>query len=309
MSIPTITTPATNLDARAAWSILTEPADHIAGALTDALGHADALTAVTSGALADALPNHDPRDVADAQKRWNGRLPSLTRLVDDALTRAAQHGITLIDPSQIPGLADLGTGKPHALWIKGDTTALNNPLTTKIALIGARASTGYGDNITAQLAHDIAAAGLTTISGGAYGIDGAAHRAALATGGATIAFTAGGADRAYPAGHSDLFGRIATADRSALISEVAPGATPTKWRFLTRARLIAAASAATVVVEAGSRSGSLNTASHANALNRGLGAVPGPITSAASSGCHRLLRDYQATAITSGAEAIELLNT
>ena len=128
-----------------------------------------------------------------------------------------------------------------------------------------------------ELSADLAASGIPIVSGAAYGIDGAAHRAALADGGATIALVAGGVDRPYPTGHSSLIDRIAT--QGAVVSELPCGASPTKWRFLARNRLIAAISAATVVVEAGWRSGSLNTAGHAAALGRSIGAVPGPVTS------------------------------
>ncbi|MGO4276716.1 DNA-processing protein DprA, partial [Paenibacillus sp. TAF58] len=127
------------------------------------------------------------------------------------------------------------------------------------------ASAGLGDR------------GLATVSGGAYGIDGAVHRASLASDATTIAFLAGGVDRLYPAGHSDLLRRVG--ERGLLIAELPCGSSPTKWRFLMRNRLIAAASAATVVVEAGRRSGSLNTAGHAASIGRPLGAVPGPVTS------------------------------
>ena len=112
------------------------------------------------------------------------------------------------------------------------------------------------------------------MQGGAYGIEGAAHRAALATGGDTIAVLANGVDRAYPAGHSELLDRVA--DVGLLVSEVAPGTTPTRHRFIARARLMAALSAATVVVEAGARSGSMKVAHDAHQLSRVVGAVPGP---------------------------------
>ncbi|MGB3376664.1 MAG: DNA-processing protein DprA, partial [Microbacterium sp.] len=109
---------------------------------------------------------------------------------------------------------------------------------------------------------------------------------------------------AYPIGHQQLFDRIRAG--GAVLSEVPCGSAPTKWRFLQRNRLIAAAGAATVVVEAGWRSGSLNTAGHAAALGRPLGAVPGPISSAASAGCHRLLREYDAVCVTNAQEVREL---
>ena len=156
-----------------------------------------------------------------------------------------------------------------------------------------------------ELSADLAGQGVSIVSGAAYGIDGAAHRAALTAGGTTIALLAGGADRAYPAGHGELIDRIAAS--GAVVSEAPCGTTPTKWRFLQRNRLIAALADATVVVEAGWRSGSLNTAAHAAALSRPLGAVPGPVTSAASAGCHRLLREFDARCVTNSADALELL--
>jgi DNA processing protein len=146
--------------------------------------------------------------------------------------------------------------------------------------------------------------GYTIISGAAYGIDGMAHRAALASQGLTVAFLAGGVDRFYPSGHDSLLTRIV--ENGAVISELPCGSPPTKWRFLQRNRLIAAASVATIVLEAGWRSGSLNTAGHAATLGRPLGAVPGPVTSAASAGCHRLIRDYDAICVTNPDQMAEL---
>jgi DNA processing protein len=148
--------------------------------------------------------------------------------------------------------------------------------------------------------------GFTIVSGGAYGIDGMAHRATLACGGLTVAVLAGGIDQLYPAGHDELLRRIIGA--GVVVSEVSPGGAPTRWRFLQRNRLIAAMAGATVVIEAGYRSGSLNTATHARELDRPIGVVPGPITSGASAGCHRLLRtNPAATLVTSVAEVTELL--
>jgi DNA processing protein len=131
-----------------------------------------------------------------------------------------------------------------------------------------------------------------------------AHRAALASSGRTIAVLAGGVDRFYPSGHEALLTRMV--EEGAVVSELPCGAAPTKWRFLQRNRLIAAASRATIVLEAGWRSGSLNTAGHAAALGRPLGAVPGPVTSAASAGCHRLIRDFGAVCVTNPDEMAEL---
>jgi len=146
--------------------------------------------------------------------------------------------------------------------------------------------------------------GHTIVSGAAYGIDGMAHRAALASAGRTVAYLAGGVDRFYPSGHDALLTRIV--ETGAVVSELPCGSAPTKWRFLMRNRLIAASTKATLVVEAGWRSGSLNIAGRAVALGRPLGAVPGPVTSAASAGCHRLVRECGAIVVTNADEAAEL---
>ena len=134
-----------------------------------------------------------------------------------------------------------------------------------------------------------------------------AHRSALASGGHTIAFLAGGVDRFCPSGHEELLSDIV--ESGAVVSEMPCGAAPTKWRFLERNRLIAASSCATVVLEAGWRSGTINTAGHAAGLGRPLGAVPGPVTSPTSSGCHKLLREYDAVCVTNAAEMAELAGT
>jgi DNA processing protein len=188
--------------------------------------------------------------------------------------------------------------------MRGTDRALS-ALANSIAVVGARAATGYGEQVTIELSAGLVDREFAVVSGAAYGIDGVAHRAALASDGATVAFLAGGVDRLYPSGHDALLTRIV--QEGAILSELPCGQPPTKWRFLQRNRLIAAASQATVVVEAGWRSGSLNTAGHAASLGRPLGAVPGQVTSPASAGCHRLIRDYDATLVTSADEVAELL--
>jgi DNA processing protein len=155
-----------------------------------------------------------------------------------------------------------------------------------------------------EMAAGLSARDVVVVSGGAYGIDGMAHRATLASGGATIAVLAGGIDRLYPAGHEALLTRVA--EHGLLLSEVPCGTPPTKWRFLQRNRVIAALAEATVVVEAGRRSGALNTARHALDMGRPVGIVPGPITSAASSGCHAMLRTELVTCVTSASEIMQL---
>ncbi len=293
--------------AAAFWSAVAEPGDGDAGTLIAALGVEDALRVVASGqAMREAAGAsglaHDR--LAQARERWLPRLD--VRPVLAALAAAGRTGVSLLtpgDPSWPHRLDDLGAHAPVCLWVRGDAGALTAGAPA-VALVGARAASAYGEHVAMELSAELARRGVAVISGAAYGIDGAAHRAALAAGGITVALLAGGVDRPYPAGHTTLLDRIAAS--GAVVGEVPCGAAPTKWRFLQRNRLIAALADATVVVEAGRRSGSLNTAGHAAELGRPLGAVPGPITSAASVGCHRLLREFDARCVTSADEVVEL---
>lgn len=292
--------------ARAAWTILAEPGDAVAGVLIQEFGAIGGLRYAfdsRASATPELRSQGAVRALDEARRRWRPRASPA------AVGRALRAAVSAQARLVIPGdddwpeqLSDLGTQAPVALWVRGRSELL--VARPQIAVVGARAASGYGERVASELSGDLAMTGATIVSGGAYGIDGAAHRAALGVGGETIAFLAGGVDRPYPAGHHDLLDRIAA--HGAVVSEPPCGAAPTKWRFLARNRLIAALGQATVVVEAGWRSGSLNTAGHAAALGRPLGAVPGPVTSASSAGCHRLLREYGAICVTSAAEVREL---
>lgn len=311
--------------ARAAWTGIAEPGDGDAGSLVAALGAEGALAALAAtpaptgdsvdlGSLTAALAavgvaNDDdsltPHRLAEAIKRWRPRVSSPTALL--SLRQAARFGASLLvpsDPDWPSGVDDLGVHSPLALWARGDRTLLGR-LDRSIAIVGARAATGYGEHVTVEASAGLVDRGFTIVSGAAYGIDGIAHRAALASSGFTVAFLAGGVDRFYPAGHEALLTRIV--ERGVVVSEVPCGTAPTRWRFLQRNRLIAAASRATVVVEAGWRSGSLNTAHHAQTLGRPIGAVPGPVTSAASAGCHMLLREGPVICVTGPDDMAELV--
>lgn len=286
--------------ARVGWGVVAEPGDGVAGALISQLGDTEALRV----GLDDSQFALSDRVIGEAQRRWQPR--AQLRAVKDALRGATEVGARLVLPGDDDwpeSLDDLGDHAPLLLWVRGDTSLLAAP--ERLSMVGARAASAYGESVAAEFAGDLAASGAVVVSGGAYGIDGAAHRAALGVGGTTVAFLAGGVDRVYPAGHQQLFQRIEAS--GAMASELPCGAAPTKWRFLARNRLIAALGLATVVVEAGWRSGSLNTAGHAAALGRPLGAVPGPVTSASSAGCHRLLREYDARCVTNTAEVRELI--
>ncbi|MEX5309279.1 DNA-processing protein DprA [Kocuria sp. CPCC 205297] len=190
----------------------------------------------------------------------------------------------------------LGDRAPYVLWAKGATSFLANGQEDRVTVTGSRASTSYGDHVAGELAHDASHAEQIVVSGGAYGIDDAAHRAALSSGGQTIAVMPAGLDRLYPAGHRDMLEQVG--DVGLLMSEMPPGAAPTRHRFIARGRLLAALSSATVIVEAGARSGSLHVAREAHALGRSVGAVPGPVTSAASTGTHLLLSEGTAALVT-----------
>lgn len=294
------------------WTALAEPGDRIAHLVRETLGAEAGLAALIDDrdggllrhALADAGADFDDDELAEAVKRWTPRISKADALL--AFRQAARFGVALVvpdDPEWPSGFDDLGDHAPAALWVRGRRDALTH-LDRSIALVGARAATGYGEHVAIEAAAGLVDRGYAVVSGAAYGIDGAAHRAALASRGTALAFLAGGLDRFYPSGHDALLTRIT--ETGAAISEVPCGVAPTKWRFLQRNRLIAASSRATIVVEAGARSGSLNTAGHAAALGRPLGAVPGPVTSSASAGCHRLLREYGATCVTTADEMAEL---
>lgn len=296
--------------ARAAWSFLVEPGDRIAGALVRQWGAVDALDHVIRQSSARALESDEvsQSEANDALARWSPRLDStaLFRALHSAASIHARLAVPGDDhwPSGLDDLADHG---PHALWCRGEMTALPSR-DSAVSIVGARASTGYGEHIAMDFAAGFTSRGMTVVSGGAYGIDGMAHRATLACGGTTVAVLAGGVDQLYPSGHEELLRRIMGS--GVVVSEVSPGSAPTRWRFLQRNRLIAAMSGVTVVVEAGYRSGSLNTATHARDLDRPVAVVPGPVTSGASAGCHRLLRTNPATTlVTSVAEVLELLGT
>lgn len=218
----------------------------------------------------------------------------------DDLQAAGRLGVRLVIPGDdewpdapLRGMAmaaaagSLEVVPPLALWVRG-STRLDVAVESSVAMVGSRASTGYGEHVAADLAHGLALRGWTVVSGGAFGIDAAAHRGALSAEGRTVAVLAGGLDRPYPRGNGALFERIL--DTGLLVSEWPPGCSAMRRRFLIRNRLVAGLAAGTVVVEAAARSGTRSTAGRTLDLGRPLMAVPGPVTSALSVGCLALLR-------------------
>ncbi len=230
----------------------------------------------------------------------------------ELITQAQRCGARLLTPQdaqwpqQLTDLAalscdDCTAAPPIALWLRGELS-LRDACRRSVSIVGARAATSYGTHATTELAAGLARRGWTVISGAAYGVDGAAHRGALAAEGATVAVLACGVDRAYPAGHARLLQRIS--ETGLVISEWPPASPPLRHRFLIRNRVIAALGRGVVVTEAARRSGSRVTARRAQELGRPVMALPGPVTSAMSVGPHELIRDWQATLVTSAADVI-----
>ena len=305
------TGPGADRLARAALAYLAEPGDAALGALLGICEPAEVLAAIK----ADMLPGIGPGcgDTAASRValqralgRWRVRLPGLPD--DEAIASACRDGIRLICPgdAEWPGALDqLGQTRPYALWLRGNAN-LRFACSRSVSIVGARAATGYGGHVAGEIAAELGERGWAILSGGAYGIDAAAHRGALAAEAVTIAVLACGVDYPYPAGHADLFDAIAA--QGAVVSEWPPGRRPARMRFLVRNRVIAALGCGTVIVEAGERSGALNTARHAAELGKPLMAVPGPVTSAQSAGCHRIIREWGASCVTSACDIIELLS-
>lgn len=305
------------LTARAALSRLFEPSDTVGLALVAAAGPIQALRIATGEesappALAAETAGYlssNEAALAEGLQRWAPRVADLAPRRDlDAIHRLGGELLVPEDPRWPESLRHLELGMPLCLWARGNLTRGLPVLERTVAVVGSRDATGYGLSIAGDISAGLANRGYTVVSGGAYGIDAQAHRAALASAPseatATIAVMACGADRFYPAGNEDLLRTVAA--RGLLLSEVPPGSAPTRWRFLQRNRIIAALSAVTVVVEARWRSGALNTAHHAAGLGREVGAVPGSVYSANSAGCHRLLRDGSAVCVTDAQEVAEL---
>jgi DNA processing protein len=306
------TPPALSRDAlaRAALTYLAEPGDPVLGALLEICDPAEVVAAIK----ADMLPGTGPgcgdtpasrAVLTRALARWRARLPGLP--ADAEITSACRDDIRLVCPgdAEWPASLDpLGPARPYALWLKGNAD-LSASCQRSVSIVGSRAATGYGAHVAGEIAADLAERGWAIVSGGAYGVDAAAHRGALAVEGITIAVLACGVDYCYPAGHTALFADIAT--RGLVVSEWPPGRHPGRMRFLVRNRAIASLTCGTVIVEAGERSGALNTARHAADLGKPLMAVPGPVTSAQSAGCHRIIREWGANCVTRAADIIELL--
>jgi DNA processing protein len=251
---------------------------------------------------------------APGTERWHTRLAAAEPERD--LERAAAAGGRFVIPGddewpdQVEVLTEAGqlarrAGVPFGLWVRGPAN-LRQVLARSVAMVGARACSSYGEYVGTELSSGLSDEGITVVSGGAFGIDAAAHRGALAGAGVTVAVLACGVDVRYPRRNSALFSRIV--EEGLVVTELPPGCSPTRLRFLARNRLIAAATLGTVVIEAAVRSGALNTAGWAEQCGRAVLAVPGPITSRMSEGSHLLVRERDAVLVTSVADIIEAIS-
>lgn len=276
--------------ARAAWSRLAEPGDVRARQLVLERGAGSALRRVLAGA---------------GQARWRARLADLDPARDLAtVERFGARWIVPGDDEWPPALAALGVEAPFGLFVRGPLD-LAAGTRRAVSMVGSRACSNYGHSVAASLAAGCAERGITVVSGAAFGIDGAAHKGALASGGATVAVLACGIDRIYPRGHDQLIQEIGRV--GAVVTEIPPGSSPTRWRFVERNRLVAALAQLVVVVEAAHRSGTESTASRAGKVGVTVAAVPGPVTSPTSYGTNRLLRDG-AVCVTSAMHIDELVS-
>ncbi|XBH22490.1 DNA-processing protein DprA [Jonesiaceae bacterium BS-20] len=300
------------------WARLAEPGDRAAGTVVSHLGltrSIDWLTAHYAGSqdatlarLLDDMGIEHPsqrKQLGEHLARWQLRWADLD--VDQEEKAAQLLGAIVITRGHDlwpTALDDLMEESPFCLWALGNPD-LRDFAEEGVSIVGARAASAYGEHVTANLVSELVGQGHPILSGGAYGIDAVAHRAALASHGITAAVMAGGIDQLYPAGNTNLLRNVIAQDGTVL-TELPPGSVPSRVRFLRRNRLIAALTKVTVVVEAAWRSGTLSTANHAFEIGRAVGAVPGPVTSVQSAGCHRLLKESAAQCVTDAQDIIEL---
>ena len=302
--------------ARATLTRIAEPGDVALAALVDEHGPEAVVDGLRSGQTFDRgrsgawrvrLAGYDPDSDLEQADRVGGRLVC----PDDAEWPEALDDLRSVLALERRPAGGRGSepirsgGSPLALWVRG-SVPLDEVCATSVAVVGSRAATAYGTEVAGDLGYAVADRGVTVVSGAAYGVDSAAHRGAIAAGAPTVAVLACGVDVSYPRGHASLLERMS--ETGLVISEVPPGSTPNRIRFLIRNRLIAAMSRGTVVVEAALRSGALNTARWANELMRPVMGVPGPVTSALSAGVHQLLREGMAVPVTDADEVLETIS-
>ncbi|MGX1778333.1 DNA-processing protein DprA [Nocardia brasiliensis] len=293
-------------DRRTAWALLSRAARGPCRSLQDlvaAVGVESAAEAVLAGKVpnsvdqrvlerADLVATHHDLEVVAG---LGGRL-----VTPDDAEWPAECFAAFADPVAVSSRVDCVA--PLALWVLG-SPSLRLTAERGAAVIGARCSTDYGNDLASGIAADFVQHGLAVVSGAAYGIDAAGARGAVAAGGTAVAVLPTGLDRPYPAQLRPLIDTIASTG-GLVVSELPPGTVVSRADFPHRNRLTAALSRVVVVVEAGLRSGTVNTVGWAGCLGRAVYATPGPVTSAASAGCHQLIREGLATLVTCADEVI-----
>jgi DNA processing protein len=295
--------------ARIALGYLAEPGSRALGELVGRVGPVEAVRRLhhreVRGTLGEVAARRllaaDPYDVAERALHVADRLGARIAVPEDPEWPTQLEDLKRLRSNR-PGPVHQNTFPPHCLWLRGPWS-LAQACERSVAVVGSRASTSYGEYVAGELGSGLAERDWTVVSGGAVGIDAAAHRGALAAAGCTIAVLACGIDRPYPVVHHAMFDRIA--EEGLLVSEWPPGSDPHRHRFLVRNRVIAAATVGTVVVEASLRSGARFTVGRARELNRVIMAVPGPVTSGRSAGCHEEVREGQAVLVTTAAQVID----
>ena len=291
--------------ARAELSWLAESQDPRLGKFVRANGAVETMAQIRAGRFRHNFGLTSDLGWQHASKQWTVALKKVP--LRGEIERVLDGRFRLVHPGCAgwpDGLDELGDAAPIALWVTG-VADLPFSCRQSVAITGARAASAYGCSVAADFAALVASRGWTVVSGGAFGIDASAHKGALGADGVTVAVLASGLDVPYPAAHADLFDAIA--HQGALVSEQPPGRNVTRLRFLERGRIVAALATGTLVVEAGERSGTMATAGHARDLGRPLMAVPGPVTSGLSAGCHHIIRDWRGSLVTSGGDVIETL--
>lgn len=285
------------------WCCVIEPEDPLCRTIRRELGEEEARQwACAPKPLALSPKTGVPSQSWEAAwKRWHARAREAH--VDkqwEIAEKIGAHFLIDSDPSWPQAFDVLGEQAPIGLWVKGTLSSQR-----AVSIVGARTCTPQGVRQAHEISGFLSERGWTIVSGGAFGIDIAAHRGALAAQGHTVAVMAGGVDHRYPLAHAADFHDIVE-HSGALVSEVALTWRPAKWRFLGRNRLIAAWGSAVIVVEAGARSGAMATARRAMDIGRDIGAMPGSLTSATHIGCHELIRNG-ATLVRDGQDVREML--
>jgi DNA processing protein len=294
-------------------TMVTEPGDRMAGSLRRVLGQEllvelliegfeprhvlELIREANASYELEALFGNLEQTITESRQRW---LPRLSKTgLEKNFENSRALGLKLLTPDDANwprGLNDLQDSAPAMLFVEGSVNLLVK-LENAVSIVGSRDASGYGLTATEKIVAELAKVSRPTVSGGAIGIDARAHFASIKRALPTVAVMAGGLDRKYPRANFPLFDQIRNS--GTIISELAPGIAPSRWRFLQRNRLIAALSPTTIVVEAGIRSGSIRTANNALELERELIAVPGSMLSAVSQGTNSLIAEGKAIALAS----------